>query len=304
MQGISVIIPVLNRERYLGEAMESVRSQTYEGPIEIIVSDDGSTDRSLEIAESFGKLVRIVRCPEGARHGPGLARNRGLSVAKYPLVAFLDSDDIYLSGHLSGSERFLAENEDLVMAIDEAYGMNAEGEQRWRVLYPKFGEILPEVILLDPFFPTNAVVLRKAVLEKCNISGFDEALQFSEDQDLWLRIAERYAVATFRGGGVAFREHETRSIAAHRAPTYMGLHRDRMAVFEKALARFSYPPRFIRKRRAAMAYRLAEGHYHNGLFVRSLLQLLKAAVLDTPRAASTVWGACRRVIKAIAVPKK
>ena len=54
MQGISVIIPVLNGEKYISEAITSVLSQGYNRPIEIIVSDDGSADRSLEIAGSFG----------------------------------------------------------------------------------------------------------------------------------------------------------------------------------------------------------------------------------------------------------
>ena len=60
MKGISIIIPVYNREAFLEEAIKSVLEQKYDGSLEIIVSDDGSTDRSLEIAQSFGSQVCVV----------------------------------------------------------------------------------------------------------------------------------------------------------------------------------------------------------------------------------------------------
>ena len=87
---VSVIIPVYNYERYLGEAIESVLNQTYQH-LEVIVVDDGSTDQSGEVARSFAG--RGVRYWPQVHAGIGPARNRGVELAQGEFLAFLDSDD-------------------------------------------------------------------------------------------------------------------------------------------------------------------------------------------------------------------
>ena len=87
---VSAIIPVYNYERYLGEAIESVLSQTYPH-LDVIVVDDGSTDRSGEVAKSFAnKGVRYCR---QVNAGIGPARNQGVELAQGDYLAFLDADD-------------------------------------------------------------------------------------------------------------------------------------------------------------------------------------------------------------------
>ncbi|HEY9644827.1 MAG TPA: glycosyltransferase family A protein [Chroococcidiopsis sp.] len=86
---VSVIIPVYNREAYVGDAIRSVLGQTVP-PAEVIVVDDGSSDRSAEIIQSFGPPVRYVA---QANSGAAVARNRGVDLATGELLAFLDSDD-------------------------------------------------------------------------------------------------------------------------------------------------------------------------------------------------------------------
>ena len=87
---VSVIIPVYNYDRYLGEAIESVLSQTYQH-LEVIVVDDGSTDQSGEVAKSFAG--RGVRYCHQVHAGIGPARNKGVELAQGDYVAFLDADD-------------------------------------------------------------------------------------------------------------------------------------------------------------------------------------------------------------------
>lgn len=93
---ISVIIPVYNGECFLGEAIESVLAQTYR-PLELIVVDDGSTDRTSEIARSYPQIT-YIRQPNG---GAASARNRGIQAARGEYLAFLDSDDVWLPGKLT-----------------------------------------------------------------------------------------------------------------------------------------------------------------------------------------------------------
>ena len=87
---VSVIIPTYNGEKYLGEALASVEAQTYPG-IEVIVVDDGSTDASAAIAESFAGAT-VIRQPN---QGVSAARNRGIAEATGELLAFLDQDDLH-----------------------------------------------------------------------------------------------------------------------------------------------------------------------------------------------------------------
>lgn len=87
---VSVIIPVYNYDRYLGEAVESVLGQTYQH-LEVIVVDDGSTDQSGEVARSFAG--RGVRYCQQVHAGIGPARNKGVELAQGDFLAFLDADD-------------------------------------------------------------------------------------------------------------------------------------------------------------------------------------------------------------------
>ncbi len=88
---VSAIIPCHDGELYVADAIRSVLGQNYD-PLEIIVVDDGSTDRSAEAVAAFGDAVRCVRQPHG---GASLARNRGVELATGQVVAFLDADDLW-----------------------------------------------------------------------------------------------------------------------------------------------------------------------------------------------------------------
>jgi glycosyltransferase involved in cell wall biosynthesis len=104
---ISVVIPAFNRERTIGRAIGSVLSQSYQ-PSEIIVVDDGSTDGTAEVVSAHGGSVR---CVSQANAGASAARNRGVELATAPWVAFLDSDDHWLDGHLEHMAAAIAETD-------------------------------------------------------------------------------------------------------------------------------------------------------------------------------------------------
>lgn len=88
---VSVVVPTHNGERFLAETLSSILAQTHP-PLEVIVVNDGSEDRSVEIASSFGDPVRIVGQPRG---GPASARNLGIGSARGSFIAFLDHDDLW-----------------------------------------------------------------------------------------------------------------------------------------------------------------------------------------------------------------
>jgi glycosyltransferase involved in cell wall biosynthesis len=97
MNTVSVVIPCYNGAKFLREALESVLGQTHP-VLEVIVVDDGSTDDSAAIAESFGTPVRVIR---QSNQGESVARNRGIEAAVGAWIAFLDADDLWLPNKIA-----------------------------------------------------------------------------------------------------------------------------------------------------------------------------------------------------------
>jgi glycosyltransferase involved in cell wall biosynthesis len=110
-KSVSVVIPVFNCERYLGEAIESVLAQTLP-PSEVIVVDDGSTDGSAEVANSFGAHVRYEK---RIHAGIAATRNHGIGVARGGWLAFLDADDLWRREKLAAQFAEMEKNPSLEM---------------------------------------------------------------------------------------------------------------------------------------------------------------------------------------------
>ena len=94
---VSVVIPVFNGEKFLRDAVESVLAQKY-SPIEVIIVDDGSTDGTASVANSFPETVRYLH---QINNGPAAARNRGIEQAQGSLIAFADADDLWPAAKLA-----------------------------------------------------------------------------------------------------------------------------------------------------------------------------------------------------------
>jgi glycosyltransferase involved in cell wall biosynthesis len=111
---VSVIVPVYNAERYLGEALESVMTQRYT-PLEVIVVDDGSTDNSAAVAQEFP-----VQYFKQANGGPGAARNFGIARARGEFVAFQDADDVWTPDKLLTQVEYLRQHPEVQYVVARA----------------------------------------------------------------------------------------------------------------------------------------------------------------------------------------
>ncbi len=111
---ISAIIPVYNRKRYIAEAIDSVLAQTY-SPIEIIVVDDGSTDKSAAIVKEYQNSS--IRYTFQSNQGIGAARNKGIDMAQGAYYAFLDSDDLWIPDKISLQMKAFENDPDLDMVF-------------------------------------------------------------------------------------------------------------------------------------------------------------------------------------------
>lgn len=210
---VSTIIPTYNRSRIVVEAIDSILSQTY-GNIEIIVVDDGSTDDTLERLRQYGDRIRVLSQQNA---GPGIARNRGIAAARGELIAFLDSDDLWLPSKI---ERQVAQLQTAGKSVPCSLSNIVMRSDKREVTSFDISQLRPDLeegiwlnvddVLASRFVLFNqAVVIRRSVLEK--IGGFDEGLRFQEDYDLPLRLSLEGPWAFIREPLVIWRESKAGS---------------------------------------------------------------------------------------------
>lgn len=184
---VSVVIPAYNAERFIGEAIESVLAQTYE-PVETIVVDDGSTDRTAEVARSYDGVTVIVQ----ENGGPASARNRGFAACSGEFVAFHDSDDAMTPDKLEVQAGRLLADEGAEMVVGEQEVIVEPGAKLpfWHedseasvAMPPR-----PPDLAGEPLIHPMTMVIRREVFDL--VGEFDGALRPAEDLDWVLRASE------------------------------------------------------------------------------------------------------------------
>ncbi|MDR2588441.1 MAG: glycosyltransferase family 2 protein [Spirochaetales bacterium] len=182
---VSVIIPTYNRAPLLAQALTSVFGQSFRD-FEVIVADDGSEDETPKTVESFSG-VRYIRLEHGGM--PGRSRNRGVAAARGRFIAFLDSDDLWLSEKLEKQIRLFEASfgkEPCRICHTRELWLRAGGEvsqagQRHRREGDIFADSLKKCVI-----GPSTVMVEKVFFERHG--GFREDLEIAEDYELWLRM--------------------------------------------------------------------------------------------------------------------
>lgn len=170
------------------EAVESVLTQDMDD-FELIVVDDGSDDDTRERLSVFGSQIRY-RWQQNA--GVSAARNRGVELARAPLIAFLDSDDLWLPAKLRSQQEYLtALPEILICQTEEIWWRNGRRVNPKKHHQKPSGDIFRRSLHLCLVSP-SAVMIRRELFER--VGCFDENFPVAEDYDLWLRVAVEYPV--------------------------------------------------------------------------------------------------------------
>lgn len=225
---VSVIMPFLNAERFLDEAINSVRAQSFPD-WELLLVDDGSNDGGRMIAarhmQADPERVRLLE-PDPDRRGAAAARNRGIAAARGSLIAFLDADDLYLPDKLARDVAALEADPESAWAYHATRWFFEDGRQRgWterlgvrldRRYDPP--ELLLRIILEErgDIPCTCGVMIRREAIEA--VGGFDERFALYEDQSLWAKLLLGFPVQVRFGCDALYRQHgaSTSSSASER----------------------------------------------------------------------------------------
>ena len=202
---VSVIIPCYNAEKYIVETIQSVISQTYEN-LEIIVINDGSTDRSVELIQTIiDPRCKLISVENG---GVSKARNIGIKASKGDFIAFLDADDLYQKTNIEEKIVFLQQHPSLALVHSFEEVFDSESKQIIEIAKGKKGKVLNTLLSLKEkvIHSPSSVVIRRELLDK--IGGFNEKLSTSADWEFWVRSAKQSSFGMLPKALTKYRIHD------------------------------------------------------------------------------------------------
>jgi glycosyltransferase involved in cell wall biosynthesis len=189
-QLISVIIPTFNRGDFLLRALNSVFSQTYKN-IEVIVVDDGSTDNTASLLQSYISENKIIYIKQD-NLGVSAARNTGVKKSHGNLITFLDSDDEWVPHKLQSQLDFLSKKPEIQIVFTEEIWIRKEKRVNQKMAHRKLGGHIFKNCVDQCLIAPSSVMLTKKLFDE--MKGFDENYLVCEDYDLWLKISSLYEI--------------------------------------------------------------------------------------------------------------
>lgn len=211
---VSIIIPTFNCEKYIKSTIDCLLAQSYKN-IEIIVIDDGSTDRTVDMVQAYPIPVRLI---QQSNSGVCKARNHGLSNARGDFICFMDHDDYWFPDKLTEQMDTLdkhpevgivyssfinwQEAPDGTHADPSSFSLDSYGTG----IDAAYSGWIYHLLLLDCWMLTSTAMFRRSVF---TTSGtFDESLPYSEDWDLWLRISREQQFIKLKRPNTLYRQHQ------------------------------------------------------------------------------------------------
>ena len=215
---LSIVMPTYNGEQFVAAALESVHSDQHEKRIELIVVDDGSTDRTLDIVRDFTRILPIRLITPGRLGNWVAATNLGLRAAAGEWACFLHQDDLWLAGRLARLWPEL-EADEFSLILHNAMYVGPDGRELGPWTCPLLEGCIPSSQFIERLLVQNFIAIPSPVFRRSLViasGGLNEALWFSADWDLWLRLGEEGPVRFISETLAAFRIHPTSQTAARK----------------------------------------------------------------------------------------
>jgi len=215
---LSVVMPTYNGQQFIAAALASVRDQQHREGIELLIVDDGSTDRTLDIVQEFAGVLPIRLITPGRLGNWVAASNIGLREASGEWACFLHQDDLWLPGRLARLWGEMESAESALIVHDAQYvGPDGQDLGPWTCPFSE-GAIPPDLfierLLVQNFIAIPSPVFRRSAV--VHSGGLDEALWFSADWDLWLRLGALGPTRFIAETLCAFRVHPASQTAARK----------------------------------------------------------------------------------------
>jgi glycosyltransferase involved in cell wall biosynthesis len=180
---VSVVVPCLNRARFIVPTIDSILQQDYPN-VECIVIDGGSTDGTIEILRSYESKIKWISEPD---NGHADAINKGWKISRGEILAWLNADDCYVvPDAISKAVGYLRNHPE----VDVVYGcvvtISLDGEVISDIREPRSWDLVFAVKYCDHIIPQPAAFVRRPILEKAN--WLDPSFRYGKDHELWLRI--------------------------------------------------------------------------------------------------------------------
>ena len=278
---VSITMPVLNGDRYIGEAIQSIVDQTYRN-CELIVIDDGSTDRTADCVRSFAGKLDLTYVRHESSQGIAKSMNDGVRHSDGELIAFLDHDDGWFSDFLETEVSYLEEHPDVAMVHSDFQTTDVDGN----VIEPSVAVCRKRIrpsgrvfrqLFMDSFIVGNSVLIRAECFRRLGL--FDESLRWG-DYHMWMRIARHYRVDYIGRVLTKYRQHPTQST---RSSISGSVYEDPVGLIaiQKILelhpeVREEIGERMIRRRMASFHFDLAWTLWESGSFPAARTGLSKA----------------------------
>jgi glycosyltransferase involved in cell wall biosynthesis len=215
---LSVVMPTYNGQQFLAAALASVRDQQHREGIELLIVDDGSTDSTLDIVQEFAGVLPIRLIAPGRLGNWVAASNIGLREAIGEWACFLHQDDLWLPGRLARLWGEMESAEGALIVHDARY-VGPDGRDLGPWTCPFSEGAIPSDLFIERLLVQNFIAIPSPVFRRSAVvhsGGLDEALWFSADWDLWLRLGAlgptRFIAETLCG----FRVHPASQTAARK----------------------------------------------------------------------------------------
>lgn len=278
---VSVIIPCYNAAKFIGRTLDSAYSQRGVS-LEVVLVDDGCTDDSVGVVKRRYPNTAVFRHENGANRGYARSVALAVSKARGEFIAFLDADDLWLSGeYLLRQVDELRRRPECVLSLMNGFAIDQDDNILWKwndeSVYKDFDK---RSILQNCFMLTGATVVRREALLEAG--GVDVALQ-AIDHDMWIRLSELGDFAVIPEPLFGYRQHPGQ--ISHRRKQW----EDGFAIMRKTAGRGFYSPGEIRRRKAVLHYRLAQHDLATRRYLSLAGHCLAAVACDPQRAFSQAW---------------
>jgi|SRR5690554_6728650 len=184
----SIVIPLYNKEQSVTNTLQSVLNQTFT-EFEVVIINDGSTDRSVEVVEGFNDpRIRLIH---QKNQGVSAARNKGIKEANYEWICFLDADDLWRENHLSTLRNMIETYPEYKAFCNSFIRSSEEINQNNEIVFKVIDDYFKEG-LKSFFFWTSVVCIHKTVFDVVGV--FNVKLTRGEDLELWMKIGKEFTV--------------------------------------------------------------------------------------------------------------